>query len=61
MVASKIDLFEKDLQAKAIFFKALAHPAIYFLFDPSIEAFESARTKELRWQHYSSFMLSNQL
>lgn len=27
MVASKTDLFEKDLQAKAIFFKALAHPA----------------------------------
>lgn len=27
MVASKTDLFEKELQERAIFFKALAHPA----------------------------------
>jgi DNA-binding transcriptional ArsR family regulator len=27
MVASKTDLFEKELQRKACFFKALAHPA----------------------------------
>jgi DNA-binding transcriptional ArsR family regulator len=27
MVAAKTDLFEKELQKRAIFFKALAHPA----------------------------------